>query len=796
MPSFAVSAAQHRHANPSNFSPIGTTRPASSPSHPSPSALRFERLRGWWNSLLNHRAPVKYFDKTVVEPNVTQLPCPDNAATVRINATSPSAANLKPIHASMFEIARGNSGATAQAQPCTTYSIGQSPPEETCKDFLVAGLESGLGIYQFVSERTNRGKQSRSNTAVIQLLQKMREQSEDQPLILGNRFEVVGFEREQQQSSSRHCLRYHLTVKDTHNDNRELTVPITQAGLPFQNAVLHAEAIADASTLMNEHLVLLTKRSDGSQSEPLTLSHAGYGRNATLMTYRDLCLRIEDGSITTNEEIELQLQQFIQAQREIRPGFVHSLQQVEQLVVALEKNLEEHQRQPQQQVAVPEIRPRRAQSSARVVPLKTVTYSKAVAPQIDTVQGDIKTMPVKGMDVDRNHKHDFKDGLDAARTTDPESRKKRLISDSSLSPPPSKKLQLNHPGHPHHVLNTSSRAKQQHDTRPDLPEVVVKKLDNRLAIAARHHHESIRFPATLLRPTQPTKAGIPFEQMAALALAAVDRHAENSGQPIRVTFECANDHDRSILKDVIANKDKFKDHQNYQALLRLPYKPTDILDTACDDFRDSKKLASFAPVSIETSPAGKLVFNPATGLPTSIPRSAIPLEPWTDVPTTRKQWKAGDKQLPNEPPPRDDIRAAGVVILEDDGRVWVVAPTGGFAGMTNTFPKGRRDWDWDKSTRESWSLQSTARKEAYEESGLQVELTGFIADYKGHHTTTRYYLAKRIGGTPADVGWESQAVHLVPQDKVRSMMTMPNNEREKFILDKLDELRKAGAARS
>ncbi|WP_159590935.1 hypothetical protein [Hydrogenophaga sp. BPS33] len=36
-------------------------------------------------------------------------------------------------------------------------------------------------------------------------------------------------------------------------------------------------------------------------------------------------------------------------------------------------------------------------------------------------------------------------------------------------------------------------------------------------------------------------------------------------------------------------------------------------------------------------------------------------------------------------------------------------------------------------------------------------------------TYTRYYLAERVGGTPSAMGWESQCVMLVPQDKLASL---------------------------
>ncbi|WP_179875750.1 hypothetical protein [Sinorhizobium sp. BJ1] len=51
------------------------------------------------------------------------------------------------------------------------------------------------------------------------------------------------------------------------------------------------------------------------------------------------------------------------------------------------------------------------------------------------------------------------------------------------------------------------------------------------------------------------------------------------------------------------------------------------------------------------------------------------------------------------------------------------------------------------------------------ETGLHVELIAHLIDQtpKGSKTTTRYYLARRIGGTPVEMGWETQGVDLVPK---------------------------------
>jgi 8-oxo-dGTP pyrophosphatase MutT (NUDIX family) len=98
--------------------------------------------------------------------------------------------------------------------------------------------------------------------------------------------------------------------------------------------------------------------------------------------------------------------------------------------------------------------------------------------------------------------------------------------------------------------------------------------------------------------------------------------------------------------------------------------------------------------------------------------------------------------------------AAGAIVVEDDGRAWLVSPTNGFGGYAATFPKGRVD--------PGGTLQHTAVREVFEESGLVVRLDAFLLDLRRTQTYTRYYLARRVAGSPAMMGWETQAVHLVP----------------------------------
>lgn len=151
--------------------------------------------------------------------------------------------------------------------------------------------------------------------------------------------------------------------------------------------------------------------------------------------------------------------------------------------------------------------------------------------------------------------------------------------------------------------------------------------------------------------------------------------------------------------------------------------------------------------------------------------AAIPFASWDDAPTDRAGWQRVAEQHPVEEPdfnlPKGKKAAAGVVIVEDDGRVWAVAPSNAYGGYQATFPKGT----YSPGT----SLQAAAIREAYEEAGLRVQLTRFLVDVPRSTSYTRYYLARRISGHPGDMGWESQAVLLIPADRLPEILTHKND---------------------
>ena len=157
-------------------------------------------------------------------------------------------------------------------------------------------------------------------------------------------------------------------------------------------------------------------------------------------------------------------------------------------------------------------------------------------------------------------------------------------------------------------------------------------------------------------------------------------------------------------------------------------------------------------------------FLPGSAVPPSL--NGIAFSRWTNVPSSLAGWRdvAGQADIVEPKLVLNGYKkaAAGVVIEEPDGRIWVVSPTNVFGGYQQTFPKGKAD--------AGLTLQAVAIKECFEESGLQVEITGIVGDFERSTSFARYYFARRVGGTPADAGWESQAVHLVPKVLLHSIL--------------------------
>ncbi len=191
------------------------------------------------------------------------------------------------------------------------------------------------------------------------------------------------------------------------------------------------------------------------------------------------------------------------------------------------------------------------------------------------------------------------------------------------------------------------------------------------------------------------------------------------------------------------------DDKGQRVDIKHPTQPSSL-----DAWGDAKALACVAPDG---------------PMPSSI--NGLSVLSWKAVPVSNDGWEAlAAEHKVFEPEFNAPVakKAAGVVIREPDGRIWVVAPSNAFAGYQATFPKGKMD--------KGLSTQATALAEAYEESGLHVRLIQHLVDVQRSASYTRYYLAERVGGNPADMGWESQAVMLVPLKQLSGVLNSSNDQ--------------------
>ena len=151
-------------------------------------------------------------------------------------------------------------------------------------------------------------------------------------------------------------------------------------------------------------------------------------------------------------------------------------------------------------------------------------------------------------------------------------------------------------------------------------------------------------------------------------------------------------------------------------------------------------------------------------------------------PLGREGAKPPDDGPRFEEPPFDPMgraTAAGAVVVEPDGRIWLVAPTNQFGGAITTFPKGKA---------QGQDLRATAVKEVLEESGLRVELFSHLVDVSRSTSRCRYYLARRLGGNPAGMDWETQAVLLAPLAALSGLLNLATDHQVlQALLDRWEE---------
>lgn len=186
-----------------------------------------------------------------------------------------------------------------------------------------------------------------------------------------------------------------------------------------------------------------------------------------------------------------------------------------------------------------------------------------------------------------------------------------------------------------------------------------------------------------------------------------------------------------------------------------------------------ERLAKEAFETAWKDPDAVLEFTPETPVPEGFFK---PIENADDL---TKKWEAPYEPAMYEPKkspgwgnPSDKKPSAGIIVMEEGtDKVWIVEPKGHFGGYQHTFPKG--------GYQHGANSVATAIKETWEETGLQADIWGYLGDFEKTTSNTRYFIGVRSGGSPLAFGSESQAVKLVPIDKLDDFL---NHAIDKDIL--------------
>jgi len=210
-------------------------------------------------------------------------------------------------------------------------------------------------------------------------------------------------------------------------------------------------------------------------------------------------------------------------------------------------------------------------------------------------------------------------------------------------------------------------------------------------------------------------------------------------------------------------------------------KPPEMADKLIARKRDIERRANGDP----KDPQNPVTFDLGGDLPVKelngIPfKQWEPPADWNDVDGQIDDLD-GDDEMDLDPGGTGKPKKAstGIFVVEPDGRVWLMRPTGRFGGYDQTIPKG--------GTEKGLTLQANAIKEVWEETGLKAKITGIAGDIEGDTSVTRYYVGEREAGDPTEHEWEASAVVLAPPHAITDYLNRSRDRTvSKYILDRYE----------
>lgn len=301
-----------------------------------------------WGNLKHHHPaqPLEYFSAGEVPWNDSGVQCVRNASCLRVQTGTDQQSRV-PMHAHVLP-----SSENAPAESIR-YAAAQAPTDsqDAWTRTMIHALQSGQGIFQFVSPQAHRHAVlpqlptniRRKHPSILDaLLLRMSSGDGNKNRHLGDCFALTKVTPIVTEGGSVDHVQYLIEAEELHSTTlprQKYSTVLTQAGLPFAHAVLAPDTIVRASALLDVHqdktANITSDRTPVQDASQLIVSHAGIGRNATLIVYRDIVSKIDTG-IVNRDNLDDTLYRLIAAYRAIRgPRFIHSEPQLAAIRAAL-----------------------------------------------------------------------------------------------------------------------------------------------------------------------------------------------------------------------------------------------------------------------------------------------------------------------------------------------------------------------------------------------------------------------------------------------------------------------------
>jgi hypothetical protein len=216
------------------------------------------------------------------------------------------------------------------------YTAGKTPRKNDFRHYLLEGVESRRGVFEFITRDAHAGYPSADEHPLGAELRAWFAANNHGDLELNSQYAITAHRKIERTDDYQSAV---LTVRDKKN-GRTFEVPFTQMAVPFVARLFEAESIKRAHMVFQKHNSLRRLRQtdlvDPDDAQTMIISYGGAGRNATLIAYSHVARLIDEGVIVSQAQLDEQLEYVItQGRLQHNPRFVRSKAQLIELRRAL-----------------------------------------------------------------------------------------------------------------------------------------------------------------------------------------------------------------------------------------------------------------------------------------------------------------------------------------------------------------------------------------------------------------------------------------------------------------------------